>query len=132
MGSVPGLRRSSGEGHGNPLLYSFLENPVDRGAWWATILEVTKIHTWLIWQDTPQVKYTHIKPKIAKKSKTERMSQFQKDVGFTCLLMKLFWKVVSFQTIKKFSFGRSSKKIILPIYIYEKSVTSISAYDKKC
>ena len=32
-GSVPGLGRSPGEGHGNPLQYSCLENPMDRGAW---------------------------------------------------------------------------------------------------
>ena len=32
-GSIPGLRRSSGEGYDNPLQYSFLENPMDRGAW---------------------------------------------------------------------------------------------------
>ena len=35
-GSVSGLGRSSGEGNGNPLQYSCLENPMDRGAWWAT------------------------------------------------------------------------------------------------
>ena len=34
-GSIPGLRRSSGEGNGNPLQYSCLENPMDRGAWQA-------------------------------------------------------------------------------------------------
>ena len=34
-GSVPGLGRFAGGGHGNPLQYSCLENPVDRGAWWA-------------------------------------------------------------------------------------------------
>ena len=33
MGSIPGLGRSSGGGHGNPLQYSYLENPVDRRAW---------------------------------------------------------------------------------------------------
>ena len=32
-GSIPGLGRSPGEGNDNPLQYSFLENPVDRGAW---------------------------------------------------------------------------------------------------
>ena len=32
-GSIPGLERSPGGGHGNPLQYSFLENPMDRGAW---------------------------------------------------------------------------------------------------
>ena len=35
--SIPGLERSPGEGHGNPLQYSYLENPMDRGAWWATV-----------------------------------------------------------------------------------------------
>ena len=35
-GSIPGLGRSPGGGHGNPLQYSSLENPTDRGAWWAT------------------------------------------------------------------------------------------------
>ena len=35
--SVPGLRRFPGEGNGNPLQYSCLENHTDRGAWWATV-----------------------------------------------------------------------------------------------
>ena len=35
LGSIPGSRRSSGEGNGNTLQYSCLENPMDRGAWWA-------------------------------------------------------------------------------------------------
>ena len=47
MGSIPGLGRSSGGGHGNPLKYSFLENPMDRGAWWATVHGVPKSQTWL-------------------------------------------------------------------------------------
>ena len=33
-GSIPGLGRFPGGGHGNPLQYSYLENPMDRGAWW--------------------------------------------------------------------------------------------------
>ena len=37
MGSIPGLGRSLGEGNGNPLQYSFLGNPMGRGAWWATV-----------------------------------------------------------------------------------------------
>ena len=40
---------SVGKGHGNPLQYSCLENPVDRGAWWATVHGVTKSWTWLKW-----------------------------------------------------------------------------------
>ena len=45
MGSVPGLRRSPGGGHGNPLQYSCLENPMDRGAWQATVHGVAKSWT---------------------------------------------------------------------------------------
>ena len=37
MGSVPGSGKSPGEENGNPLQYSSLENPMDRGAWWATV-----------------------------------------------------------------------------------------------
>ena len=36
MSSIPGSGRSSGGGHGNPLQYSCLRNPMDRGAWWVT------------------------------------------------------------------------------------------------
>jgi len=41
-GWIPGLGRSPGGGKGNPLQYSCLENPTDRGAWWATAYGVTK------------------------------------------------------------------------------------------
>ena len=41
-GSVPGLGRSPGEGNGNPLQYSCLESPMNRGAWWATVHGITK------------------------------------------------------------------------------------------
>ena len=41
-GSIPGLGRSSGGGHGNPFQYSCLENPMDRGAQWATVHGVAK------------------------------------------------------------------------------------------
>ena len=42
LGSIPGSGRSSGEGNGNPLQYSCLENSTDRGAWCATVHGVTK------------------------------------------------------------------------------------------
>ena len=44
-GSVPGLERSPGEGHGNPLQYLCLENPIDRGAWQATVHRIAKCWT---------------------------------------------------------------------------------------
>ena len=47
VGSIPGLGRPSGEGYSNPLQYSYLENPRDRGAWQATVHRVTKSQTQL-------------------------------------------------------------------------------------
>ena len=43
--SIPRLGRSPGGGHGNPLQYSCLENPGDRGPWWATVHGVTESQT---------------------------------------------------------------------------------------
>ena len=42
LGSIPGWGRSPGEGNGNPLQYSCLENFMDRGIWWATVHGVEK------------------------------------------------------------------------------------------
>ena len=44
-GSIPGLGQSPGEGNGNPLQYSCLENSMDRGAWWATVHGVSRSWT---------------------------------------------------------------------------------------
>ena len=44
-GSIPGLGRSPGGGNGNPLQYSSLQNPMDGGAWWATVHGVTRVDT---------------------------------------------------------------------------------------
>ena len=43
--TIPGWRRSPGGGNGNPLQYSFLENPTDRGAWWAIVHGIAKSQT---------------------------------------------------------------------------------------
>ena len=47
MGLIPGSGRSPGEGHGTPLQFSGLENPMDRGAWQATVCGVIESQTWL-------------------------------------------------------------------------------------
>ena len=47
LGPISGLGRSSVGGHGNLLQHSCLENPIDRGAWWATVHIITKSQTWL-------------------------------------------------------------------------------------
>ena len=43
QGLIPGSGRSPGEGNGNPLQYSCLGNPMDRGAWWATVHGVARV-----------------------------------------------------------------------------------------
>ena len=45
VGSIPGSGRAPGGGHNNPLQCSCLQNPMDRGAWWATVHKVTKSRT---------------------------------------------------------------------------------------
>ena len=57
LGSIPGLGRSPGEENGNPLQYSCLENPKDRGAWQATVHGVTKTQTRL--SDSHTHTHTH-------------------------------------------------------------------------
>ena len=42
LGSAPGLQRSPGEAKGNPVHYSCLDSPMDRGVWWATVHEISK------------------------------------------------------------------------------------------
>ena len=46
-GSIPGSGRSPDGGNGSPLQYSYLENPMDRGAWWATVHGITNSQTGL-------------------------------------------------------------------------------------
>ena len=58
-GLIPGLGRSPGGGHGNPLLYSCLENSMDRGTWWATVHGVTKSQIRLSTQHNNKQKKGH-------------------------------------------------------------------------
>ena len=75
LGLIPGSGRSSEEGNGNPLQYSCLENPMDGGAWWATVHRVTK--SWTLLSD-----FTSDSNKYMKKLKQERPGkEFGKVVG---------------------------------------------------
>ena len=58
MGLIPGLGKSPGEGNGNPLQYSCLENPMDRGAWRATVHSI-------IWSQTQLKRLSTDLPKIS-------------------------------------------------------------------
>jgi len=52
-GLFPGWGISPGEGNGNPLQYSYLENPLDRGAWWATVYGVARVGHDLVTKPPP-------------------------------------------------------------------------------
>ena len=58
--SIPGSGRSSGKGNGNPLQYSCLENPMDRGAWQATVNRVAQSQTQLKWLSTHACEHVHV------------------------------------------------------------------------
>ena len=58
-GSIPGLGRSSGGGHSTLLQYSYLENPMDRGAWWAAVREVAGLDTTKETEHTQQMDNEH-------------------------------------------------------------------------
>ena len=60
---LPGLGRSPGGRYGNPHQYSCLENPMDRGAWWATVHRVAKSWTWLKRLSTAQIKFISYSPR---------------------------------------------------------------------
>ena len=62
MGLIPAWGRSPGRGNGNPLQYSCLGNPMDRGAWWATIHGVTKSQTRLKLLSTLACTACHCRP----------------------------------------------------------------------
>ena len=57
LGSIPGSGRSPGEGNGNPLQESCLEDPMDGGAWWAIVHGVAKSRTWLSDFTSPQLQH---------------------------------------------------------------------------
>ena len=57
VGSIAGLGRRLGEGNGNPLQYSCLENPMDRGAWQAMVHRVANSRTRLEWLSTSTINY---------------------------------------------------------------------------
>ena len=80
MGSDLGLGRSPGGGNGNPLQYSCLENPMDGGAWWATVHRVTKNQTRLsdfTFTFTKAISWTSLVAQTVKHLSTMRETRVQ-------------------------------------------------------
>ena len=83
MGSIPGLERSPGEGNGNPLQYSCLENLMDRGAWRTTVHGVAKS-----WTQLSDYTTTTMEPKYSEKGKGKKILENSKKakLEFACVL----------------------------------------------
>ena len=84
MGSIPGSGKSPLRGHGNPLQYSCLENPMDRGAWRTMVHRVKKSWTPLKWLSTQHELYNY---KLPYEEKIERGTQFMREA------LSLDWEV---------------------------------------
>ena len=85
LDSIPGLGRSHGEGNGYPLQYSYLENPMDTGAWQATVHGAAKSQTRTDY--TNPHKRTHTQPLRA-----EKISSLSPTSGFTTFSINTDWR----------------------------------------
>ena len=96
MGSILGLGRSPGGGHGNPLQYSCLENPKDRGAWRATVNRGTQSQTWLEHLST----CTHtFELKLGLTSSSLLLVKTSWGVVFSNGVIRDFWHSVEFSSV---------------------------------
>ena len=83
-GLIPVPGRSPGRGHGNLFLYSCLENPLDRGAWWATVRRGTKSRTRLR-QPSTHLAHTHVQGAgIASMNGTYRLVPRSSEPTYSC------------------------------------------------
>ena len=87
-GSVPGLRRSPGGGHGNPVYYSCLENPTDWGAWWAGVHSVTESDTIEVSEHGPMLPDFRLFTGLRNKGDYTEQSAF---AGLCCSTLDLRW-----------------------------------------
>ena len=87
--SLPGSRRSPGVGNGNTLQYSCLENPMERGAWWATVHEVANSWTQLKQLCMPAFMIFMGIPLVAQRAKNHLQCR---RLGFSLWLRKIPWR----------------------------------------
>ena len=79
LGSSPGLERSPGEGKGNPLQYACLENPMDRGAWQATVHGVIRVGHDIVTKASREIRACLSGPKTPNTKQKQYYNKFKKD-----------------------------------------------------
>ena len=123
MGSIPGSGRFLGEGYDNSLLYSCQENPIDRGAWWATVHRVTKsywahIHTQVKMHIPSDLISTHLKHWVLRVTERPwRMNQKTDPCTFTAGVAYSFLCLISFLIFQYFHILSYLTLIFLNVYI---------------
>ena len=95
LGSIPGLGRSPGGGHGNPLQYSCLENPVDRGARWATVHRVTNRYNWARTQSHFIEKWPFLLSSFLFFSSTNHWNIYIKESESNYTVLSSVWMIIS-------------------------------------
>ena len=80
VGSIPGSGRSPGGGHGNPLQYSCLENPMGRGAWWAAVHGVTKNRTRLKRLSMARIRMNDMLPSVSQSTYLKESSHLKESL----------------------------------------------------
>ena len=120
MGWIPGWRRFPREGNGSPLQYSCLGNPMERGAWQATVHVVARVWHHLVTKPQP-LRYTGVKLKICSRAKQKEIKQTRQDLdncakaplwGAMRVLCSIFtfenvW-IFSLKILKRFFFKRDN------------------------
>ena len=108
LGSVSGLGRFPGEGNGKALQYSCLGNPMDRGAWWATVHGVAKCWTWV----------THFTFRFRKKECCDGLVMSATGVQSPCTCQKHVWESLG-SHVNVCSWRRTAYMWVLPTLAYD-------------
>ena len=142
-GSIPGSGRSLGEGNGNPLQHSCLENPMDRGAWRATVhgvaksqMKLKRLSTHAQWQDSPVtllhkknhakkriyyvVAFTHNSRTSKQEVNTDESSHGEVGVGrhrlaCMCLLLVMVMISLAFTSVKSIVYLKHGHRVSAPL-----------------
>ena len=106
-GSISGSGRSPGGGHSNPLQYSRLENPMDRGAWRATVCRITKSRTRLKWLST------HACSALFSHKKNARMLFSTTWMSLEIIMLSKSDRKIAYDIIHMWNLKKREKKILM-------------------
>ena len=125
VGSIPGLGRSPGGGHGNPLLYSCLENPMDRETWQAVVHGVAQSWTWLKQLSTANIDQVQLNKNWGVGEKNQGISKVLYFWGNDKSIMRP--KILPWFSILSHSRAKTHDPLLLAIHHVKFLTTSFSS-----